>query len=663
MNETNVAGAGTNGGTPPSTAVDNPAGNPATGNGHTAEGAPATGPEGGAAPESARKPIGARRPHYMLSPHQAPGLQPLDADVVAQQLRSSPDITVVKTIQAPRPKLLGLMSFDEPPLGALVVAKMTPEKAHLLQTKAGAKLTVERDYPLRYARDLSVPESRLPNPGILVPHAQGFTVTLEVVGASGPLAGADVFVYGSIWPTQGITDASGRVTLNLLGEDPGTIDAIYVKPKLDHWSIWIDRPALEPGGTHQLTVKPLSAQLSGFPGQQLLGWGQRAMGLDRVPASFDGRGIKIAVIDSGAAQSHRNLGRVGPGVSVVGNDPNAWTSDLIGHGSHCAGIIGGGPVGPQGGVRGFAPAAEIHVCRIFPGGRFSDLVAAIDYAIENEIDVVNMSLGGGEPSKIIEERLVRAKELGIACIAAAGNSAGPVQFPASTPHVLAVAAMGKWGEFPEDSYHARQALEGVRDGDYFPAAFSCFGPEVDVCAPGVAVVSSLPDDGFGAWDGTSMAAPHVTGLAALVLAHHPDFAGPYQARDARRVERLFQILEESAAPLAFGDPHRAGAGMPYAPRALGLEEAASTTSAPAMTAEQVPHAMRELLDALLGQAPAGRAEPFALASAPPPPPRARPRETAAMPPFEKVARGPVQLHVDRPTDSLRAALREAGLMR
>jgi subtilisin len=547
--------------------------------------------------------VGVRRPQYMISPRPAaPGLNPLSADIVIQQLMNSPEIAVIKTITPP--PLFGLQSADGSTLSPLVLARMPKAKADLLQAQAGPRLTVERDLPLKYILDPG-PIERLPNPGILVPHADGFTVTIEVVGDQGqPLADADVFVFGSVWPIQGKTGADGQATITVVGESPDTIASIYIKPRVDYWAYWMQRPQLVPNTVNRITVQPLGAYLRDFPGRQLLGWGQRAMGLDRVPSSFDGAGIKVAVVDSGASKGHRNLHAVGPGASVVGDDREAWIDDTIGHGSHCAGIIAGGPLVNASGIRGFAPAAQVHVVRIFPGGRFSDLVAALDYCMENGIDVVNMSLGGGEPSRIIEERLVRAKEMGIACIVAAGNSSGPVQYPASSTNCLAVAALGKWGEFPEDSFHSQQALDGVRSREgFFPAKFSCFGPEIDVVAPGVAIVSSLPTDSFGAWDGTSMAAPHVTGLAALVLAHHPDFKGAFQGRDARRVERLFQILKESAVPLQLGTPERSGAGLPYAPRALGIE--ATTAGSPGLAAaapvsEASIDALRRLLALLAG---------------------------------------------------------------
>ena len=519
----------------------------------------------------ASQPVGARPAQFMVASRQAQGLQTLSADIVAQSLRDAPGIEVVKTIN--RPTVFGLQSTDGGDTGSVLVARMSHDRARLLQAQGGARLKVEHDAPITFGLDPGPSQLAVPNPGVLTRLGDGFETTIEVRGPDGALPDADVYVFGSLLPAQGVTDASGHATIRIVGESRDTIKALYVKPKADFWDLWLPNPMLAPDVVNTVFPKPLNAVLKDFPDRQLLGWGQRAMGLDQVPATYDGAGIKVAIIDSGAAQlSHRNLHHVGPGVSVVGDEKSAWTNDTVGHGSHCAGIIAGSPASEGSGIRGFAPAAEIHILRIFPGARFSDLISALDYCMENGIDVANMSLGGGEPSQIVEERLIKAKEMGVACIVAAGNSAGPVQFPASTRHALAVAAVGKWGEFPDDSFHATQAMPGFESNDgYFPAKFSCFGPEVDVCAPGVAIVSSLPPDDFAAWDGTSMAAPHVTGLAALVLAHHADFKGPFQARDARRVDRLFQIIKGSALPLPINDPARTGVGLPSVPRALGLQ--------------------------------------------------------------------------------------------
>ena len=183
----------------------------------------------------------------------------------------------------------------------------------------------------------------------------------------------------------------------------------------------------------------------------------------------------------------------------------------------------------------------------------------------------------------------------MACIVAAGNSGDAVQFPGSSPDVLTVSAIGQEGQFPDSSYHAQQRWTGgTEDGGFFSAQFSCHGPEVDVCGPGVAIVSSVPPAGFAAWDGTSMATPHVTGLAALVLAHHPDFRTPaLQLHTAARVDRLFALLKAAARPLAVGDPTRVGAGLPDARKALGLAGAAAQPDAATQAA-----AVRDSLDRL-----------------------------------------------------------------
>jgi subtilisin family serine protease len=134
---------------------------------------------------------------------------------------------------------------------------------------------------------------------------------------------------------------------------------------------------------------------------------------------------------------------------------------------------------------------------------------------------------------------------------------------------------------------------------------------VDVCAPGVGIVSSVPPSNFAAWDGTSMAAPHISGLAALMLAHHPAFQGQTRMRSAERVERLFQLIRMSARRVSLADPTRVGYGMPDALVALGL----------ALGPGQ--QAFQSMWGALLGAAPVAAAAM----------PEAIQRPLAAMAPF------------------------------
>src|SRR5438046_21163 len=105
---------------------------------------------------------------------------------------------------------------------------------------------------------------------------------------------------------------------------------------------------------------------------------------------------------------------------------------------------------------------------------------------------------------------------------------------------------------------------------FFSPKFTCFGPEVGVCAPGVAILSCVPPNNYAVCDGTSMAAAHVTGLAALVLAHHPDFQVAFKTRNSDRVDRLFQVLKSSAQPVNMGDPRLTGFGLPDVLVAVGL---------------------------------------------------------------------------------------------
>jgi subtilisin family serine protease len=244
--------------------------------------------------------------------------------------------------------------------------------------------------------------------------------------------------------------------------------------------------------------------------------------------------------------------------------------------------------------------AEVLILKVFPGGRFSNLIDALDLCIERQVDVVNCSLGSGQVSEIVQRKMEEARAKGVACVVAAGNSAGPVQFPATLPGVLSVAAIGQEKRYPTDSYHAQALVPNtIGANGVFPAKFSCFGPEVKVSGPGVAIVSTVPGGGYAAWDGTSMAAPHLTGLAALVLAHHPLFQGALRARSAQRVDALFQTLIAAATPLV-ADRLHGGAGLPTAIAALGAT-AQAAAAAPVATAPQ-PQPAISLAQALGGLA-------------------------------------------------------------
>jgi subtilisin family serine protease len=540
-------------------------------------------PEGGvrpraaaaAAPASAAaKPLQGRKKQYLIAAKNTPGVQPFAVDLLEASLHASPEVEVLDTL-VPR-GVMGLMAAGTAGAQKVIVAKMSDDTAHHLKQNAGPQLVVEANHPLVFAMPdvpASTPVAR--DPGVIVPHDLGFTATVTVTGNGAPLAGADVYLFGTLWPVQGTTDANGQVTLTLMGESPETVRALYVKPKADYWSFYLQQPAIIPGGNNVVSMTPLSQTIPGFPAQQVLGWGQRAMRLDQIPANFKGRGVKVGVIDSGAATTHRDLQQqIKAGFDVVAKSNQSWSDDTVFHGSHCAGVIAG-RADNNVGIRGFAPEADVIVSKIFPGGMFSHLLSALDFCIEQQVDIINLSLGSDQVSEILEQRLQKAKDLGIACIVAAGNTGGGVQFPASSASVLAVSAIGKRGEFPPDSYHATVELTGpaaqVTSDGFFAAQFSCFGPEIGVCGPGVAVVSSVPPDGYAAWDGTSMAAPHITGIAALVLAHHPDFQDRFKTRNAQRVERLFEILRQSARQLNLGDRNRTGAGLPDCVVALNLQ--------------------------------------------------------------------------------------------
>ena len=346
---------------------------------------------------------------------------------------------------------------------------MDENRANTLMLQSQGQLIVERDQPLHlldvnYAQ-LEMVSCSLPSAGA------AFKADFLVLGNGKPVKDAEVYLFGSLLPATGVTDANGKVSLTLFGESAGSLRRLYVKPKMDFWSFYQEQPDVSDSELNAVGLRALSEwpALANFPQQQALGWGQRAMRLDQLPPHYRGQGIKIAIIDSGAANSHDDLKKITRGYDVINkaHSTSTWNIDTIAHGSHCAGVIAGAD--SQSGIRGFAPDAEVHACKLFPGGQVSQLIDALEYCIEKQIDVVNLSLGGAEPSEALEQQIQRARQAGVACIVAAGNSGGAVQYPASSPNVLAVAAIGRMNEFPSDSYHTQTLTQHVDANGYFSA--------------------------------------------------------------------------------------------------------------------------------------------------------------------------------------------------
>jgi subtilisin family serine protease len=533
--------------------------------------------------------VGRRHERYMISVRSALGpLQPMSVDTVHETLTADPDVKVVRRL---KPRGMGLLSTGSGAEGGhIVVAHIPLEKAESMRAGAHRSVVIERDHLLRHhAPDRAIfalLEAQWPIVG--QPQQVTASVAIKVVGPDGrPVPSAMVMVYGQDLPAQGTTDSSGEVVLTVAGGPIETVLAIFVKPSADFWNRIVMRPQLVAGQSNVVELKRLSDTFAGFPAQGMMGWGQKIMGLDRIDPRFRGAGIKIGIIDSGCDNTHPQLRHVTQGADLVLKDDGAgWTNDEMAHGTHCAGIIGAVSDDVPG-IAGFAPAAEIHALKVFPGGHFSDLIDALDVAMDRRLDVVNMSLGTDEPSELVQHKLAAAVAAGTACIVATGNSAGPVQFPGIVPQAIAVGAVGDLGQYPEDSDHAHALPpEGAGANGLFAAKFSCFGPPVRLCAPGVAIVSTVPGGGYAAWDGTSMATPHVTGLAALLLAHHPRLQGV--ARTAR-VAALWELLR-SCATAVVPDPMRGGAGLPSVPAPL-LRASAQTESV-ALSATSAPYDLR-----------------------------------------------------------------------
>lgn len=262
-----------------------------------------------------------------------------------------------------------------------------------------------------------------------------------------------------------------------------------------------------------------------------------------------GDGVSIAILDTGVDPNHEDLeANIGQGIDCGGGDCTEAVADDDGsHGTHVAGTAGA--VDNQTGVLGVGPAATLHSVKVLgdDGGTYDAVAAGIEASTDAGHHVQNMSFGGGN-SNLVRDAMQYAATNGVVMVAAAGNDGACddcVIFPASAAETIAVSAT---------------------DTNDDLASFSSTGPEVDLAAPGVDVLSTISGNKYGYASGTSMAAPHVSAAAAVLIA-----SGVTDREDVRA------ILTESADDIGLS-AYEQGAGRLNVANAVDTTDSGDDTS-------------------------------------------------------------------------------------
>ncbi|MBI3553918.1 MAG: S8 family peptidase [Elusimicrobia bacterium] len=274
-------------------------------------------------------------------------------------------------------------------------------------------------------------------------------------------------------------------------------------------------------------------------------WGIKRVNAPAAWPSNQGAGVKVAIIDTGIDPTVPDLkGRVAGGTNAI-DDKAPWVDDHF-HGTHVAGIVAAELDGK--GVVGVAPKATLYAVKVLTkegSGDMFGIMRGIMWTGQNGISVANMSLGAPQEMPLIQYALQMAVGQGVSFACAAGNDGKAVNWPAAFPECIAVSA-----SCPEGITETKLCLstsEGI-------AAFSSRGSQVAFIAPGVKIPSTVPTSNdpsnVHAYSGTSMATPHVTGLAALAVAKGAK--GPAAVRAA---------LKAAAEPLPGLSSSEQGSGM------------------------------------------------------------------------------------------------------
>jgi subtilisin family serine protease len=341
-----------------------------------------------------------------------------------------------------------------------------------------------------------------------------------------PIPDVTVTAFSSTTRTNGVsavTGANGIANLPLPASN-SAVHELFVIPKHTHWSRLENNV---PTGTapHVVSLDTYSA-ITGS-----------ALHIIQGPAvqASRGAGVKVGIIDTGVGP-HPDIQLAGGSAPI--SDPKGGYDDKgfngTFHGTHVAGLI----AGKGGQFRGIAPDCEIYSYRVFApgakGAKNTDLVAALFRAMQDGCHIVNMSLGSPKSDLLLEKTVRLAMRRGIMVIAASGNDSGatrraPLHSPAKVTGVVSVSAMGCQNSYPRDSAHVIwECTPCGTAASHFVASFANSGNGLHCIAPGVGLVSTVPG-GYSAMDGTSMATPVVSGIAACRISVSPALGMPATA--------------------------------------------------------------------------------------------------------------------------------------
>lgn len=278
---------------------------------------------------------------------------------------------------------------------------------------------------------------------------------------------------------------------------------------------------------------------------QVIDWGVSIIQAPLLWSTTKGAGLKVAVLDTGIDRTHPDLvDNIRGGINFTTADKDDW-QDRQGHGTHCAGIIAA--VDNDFGVIGVAPSVGIYAVKVLGdngSGNFNNIISGINWCIENQIDIISMSLGcDKDPGTAFHDAIKRARAAGIIIVAASGNEARHCGWPAQYDEVIAVGAVD----------------QGLTN-----ANFSNYGQEVDVTAPGVDIYSTYKGGTYARLSGTSMATPAVSGAVALIQSYCRSIG------EKATPEKIIQMFEQRSIDLGNkGKDVYYGAGLINLYRLLG----------------------------------------------------------------------------------------------